>query len=102
MLPKTVAGTWIAGQMVDSATSSGANYEEACAPESRSDFIHKMSVALKELKETRYWLKVIHKTEMAGANVTQPLLSECEQLCAIMGRSVSTAKKNKISMRNHQ
>ncbi len=57
VLPKGLAATRIGGQLIDSATSSGANYEEACAPESRSDFVYKMSVVLKELKETRYWLR---------------------------------------------
>ncbi len=52
-LPKTVAGRHIGGQLVRAGASGGANYEEGCGAESRSDFIHKMSVVLKELKETR-------------------------------------------------
>ncbi len=102
VLPKGLAATRIGGQLIDSATSSGANYEEACAPESRSDFVYKMSVVLKELKETRYWLRVIYKTGMTDARVAEPLLDECNQLCAIAGRSISTAKKNKRSIGNHQ
>ena len=56
-LPKTVIGKHIYGQIIRSGTSAGANYEEARAAESNSDFAHKMSLALKELRETKYWLR---------------------------------------------
>jgi four helix bundle protein len=94
-LPKTVAGRHIAGQLAASASSSGANYEEGCGAESRSDFVHKMSIVLKELKETRYWLRVIHLNGMLAAKLVEPIINECEQLCAIIGKSVSTARKGK-------
>jgi four helix bundle protein len=68
-LPKTVAGRHIGGQLISAGTSCGANYEEACGAESRSDFVHKMSIVLKELKETRYWLRVICRTEMLTPNI---------------------------------
>ncbi len=92
-LPKTVAGKHIAGQLIGAGTSCGANYEEACGAESRSDFIHKMSIALKELKETRYWLRLILQTEMLSPASAESTLDECAQLCAIVGKSVSTARK---------
>jgi four helix bundle protein len=94
-LPKTVAGKHIAGQLAASGSSSGANYEEGCAAESRSDFVHKLSIVLKELKETRYWLRVIHQNEMLAAKLVEPVINECEQLCAIIGKSISTARKGK-------
>ncbi len=53
-LPKTVAGKHVGGQLIRAGTSGGSNYEEACGAESRSDFAHKMSIVLKELKESRY------------------------------------------------
>ena len=56
-LPQTVIGKHIYGQVIRSGTSAGANYEEARAAESNSDFAHKMSLALKELRETKYWLR---------------------------------------------
>ncbi len=62
-LPKTVSGKHIAGQLVRSGTSSGSNYEEGCGAESRPDFIHKMGIVLKELKETRFWLRVFSKRQ---------------------------------------
>jgi four helix bundle protein len=68
-LPKTVGGRHIGGQLISAGTSCGPNYEEACGAESRSDFVHKMSIVLKELKETRYWLRVICRTEMLTPNI---------------------------------
>lgn len=53
-LPKTPIGRHIGGQVLRSGTSPGSNYEEACGAESRSDFIHKLGIVLKELKETRF------------------------------------------------
>jgi len=94
-LPKTTAGRHIGGQLVSSGTSSGANYEEGCGAESRSDFIHKMSIVLKELKESRFWLRLIHRTQMLSAKDIHPVIRECEELCAIIGKSVSTAKKKR-------
>lgn len=94
-LPQTIAGRHIGTQLLSAGTSSGANYEEACGAESRSDFIHKMSIVLKEMKETRYWLRLIHRTEMLAPDRIVPMLDECGQLCAIIGKSISTAKKKK-------
>jgi four helix bundle protein len=96
-LPKTVSGRHIGGQMTRAGTSCGSNYEEGCGAESRSDFVHKMSIVLKELKETRFWLRLIHRTEMLPPKYTDVMISECEQLCAIIGKSVSTAKKKKFN-----
>ncbi len=94
-LPNTAAGRHVGGQWVSSGTSSGSNYEEARGAESRADFVHKMAVVLKELKETRFWLRVIHRTQMLPSERVMPVLDECEQLCAIAGKSVFTAKRNK-------
>ena len=96
-LPNTVAGRHIGGQLVSAGTSCGANYEEGCGAESRSDFVHKMSIVLKELKETRFWLKVIRRTKMLAPEYTELVLDECEQLCAIVARSIITAKRGKNS-----
>ena len=63
-LSKTFVGRHIGGQLVRSATSAGANYEEACGGESRSDFIHKLQIVLKEMKESLYWLRLIFKAEL--------------------------------------
>ena len=62
-LPKTLVGRHVGGHLLRAGTSAGANYEEACCAESRADFVHRMGVVLKELKETRYWL---HATRGPG------------------------------------
>ncbi len=63
-LPDTRMGRHVAGQLVRSGTSPAPNYEEACAAESRNDFAHKLSICLKELRESRCWIRLIIKTEM--------------------------------------
>jgi four helix bundle protein len=96
-LPNTVAGRHVGGQLIRAGTSCGSNYEEACGAESRSDFSHKMSIVLKELKESRFWLRLISRTEMLTDNRTEPVLDECQQLCAIVAKSILTAKRRKNS-----
>ena len=96
-LPNTVAGRHVGGQFIRAGTSCGSNYEEACGAESRSDFVHKMSIVLKELKESRFWLRLISRTEMLTSNRTEPVLDECQQLCAIVAKSILTAKRRRSS-----
>jgi four helix bundle protein len=90
-LPDTRLGH-VAGQLVRCGTSSAPNYDEACAAESRADFIHKVSVALKEMRETKGWLKFIIKTRLLPQGRIAGLLDESMQLCNIPGRSIVTAK----------
>ena len=78
-----------------SATSAGANYEEACGAESRQDFIHKMQVVLKELRESLYWLRLIKKSEINKTKMDigiSRLLIEARELANIIAKSVVTAK----------
>ncbi len=96
-LPNTVAGRHVGGQLIRAGTSCGSNYEEACGAESRSDFSHKMSIVLKELKESRFWLRLISRTEMLTSNLIEPVLDECQQLCAIVAKSILTAKRRRSS-----
>ena len=96
-LPDTRMGRHIAGQLVRSGTSPAPNYEEGCAAESRADFVHKLSICLKELRESRCWIRLIIKTEMLPEHRMGDLLDECNQLCNIIGQSVVTAKANKRS-----
>ncbi len=70
----------------------GANYEEAHAAESKSDFVHKLQVALKELRESNYWLRLLAKTEIVPADRLGPLLDESNQLRAILSKAVATTK----------
>ena len=94
-LPDTRMGRHVAGQLVRSGTSPAPNYEEGCAAESRADFVHKLSICLKELRESRCWIRLIIKTEMLPEHRIGDLLDECNQLCNIIGQSVVTAKANK-------
>jgi four helix bundle protein len=93
-LPDTRLGRHVAGQLVRSGTSAPPNYDEARVGESRADFAHKTNVALKELVETRGWLKFIVLSQLLTAHRIDDLLTECEQLCRILGKSVSTARAN--------
>lgn len=91
-LPKNQAGKHIAGQALRAGTSAGANYEEARGAESRPDFIHKLSVSWKETREACYWLKLIHRAELIKAARIEPLLGEAQELSAILGKSLATAR----------
>ena len=93
-LPNTRLGRHVATQLVRSGTSPAPNYAEACAAESKRDFIHKLGITLKELRESRTWIKLILKSELIPESRMASLLDEIEQLCNIVGRSVVTAKAN--------
>ena len=92
LLNRSIAGRHIAGQILRSSTSCGANYEEACGAESRADFIHKMQIVLKELRETLYWLKLSAKSFPNLAEHLQVDLKEADELIRIFSKSVITAK----------
>ena len=93
-LPKTRAGNHIAGQLVRCGTSPAPNYGEAQSAESRSDFIHKMKVSLKELRETRIWLLMIVKANLIKpTSKLEPLINENNELISIFVTSVKTAKQ---------
>ena len=97
-LPDTKAGRHVAGQILRSGTSPAPNYGEAQSAESRSDFIHKIKVALKELRETYVWLKIIYKSKMIKPiEKLNSLLKETDELISILFKSSETAKKNLAS-----
>lgn len=93
-LPETRLGQHIANQIVRSWTSPAPNYSEGCAAESRRDFAHKLSISLKELRETKTWLRLIRKAKLLPAHRLHDITDETDQLCAILFRSVHTAKVN--------
>ena len=93
-LPKTVVGKHIGGQIIRSGTSPAANYGEAQGAESRSDFIHKIKICLKELRETRIWLLMIVKASLTKpASKLDPLINENNELISIFVTSTKTAKQ---------
>lgn len=80
-------------QLLRSGTSVGANVEEAHAGQSRADFVSKMSIALKEARETRYWLRLLADANLMSASQLQPLLSEATEVMLVLGAIVSTCRK---------
>ena len=93
-LPKNFAGNHIAGQLVRSGTSPALNYGEAQSAESRKDFIHKMKISSKELRETFNCIKIIMKKKWSSTEKLLPVLDENNQLISIFVKSIETAKKN--------
>jgi four helix bundle protein len=94
-LPKTLAGNHIASQLVRSSTSPALHYGEAQSAESRNDFIHKMKVCLKELRETFNCLRLIKTRNWYDSAKLEVLLSENNELISIFVSSLKTAQKNK-------
>ena len=94
-LPSTRAGNYIAAQLIRCGLAPALLYGEAQGAESRPDFIHKMRICLKELKETRVCLKVICKANMITPKERlDNIKSENEQLISIIAKSIDTARKN--------
>ena len=91
-LPNTKLGNYLGGQMIRSGTSPALNYGEAQSAESQKDFIHKIQVVLKELKETRICLKIIIRKPLLEKEKVLTILNENEELIAIFAKSVKTAK----------
>ncbi len=91
-LPDTRLGRHVAGQLVRCATSPAPNYAEACGAESRADFVHKLMIALKELRESRCWIRLVIRAELLPGHLLTDLLDETVQLMNILGASVVTAK----------
>jgi four helix bundle protein len=95
-LPKTKVGNHIAGQLIRCGTSPAPNYGEAQSAESRSDFIHKMKICLKELRETKVWLIMIVRANLIKSkSKLEPLINENDELISIFVTSINTANKNK-------
>ncbi len=91
-LQRGVAGRHIAGQLVRSATSAGANYFEARGAESRADFVHKLQLCFKELRETEYRLQLVERSGVATAKGISVLRCEVDELVRILVSSVVKAK----------
>ncbi|QQS36199.1 MAG: four helix bundle protein [Ignavibacteriales bacterium] len=94
-LPNTKAGNHLAGQLIRSGTSSALNYGEAQSGESRKDFVHKLKIILKELRETLICLKILDKASLHNSDSKfKAALKECNELISIFVKSVETAQKN--------
>ena len=91
-LPNTLTGRRIADQLLRSGTSVGANYEEARGAESRQDFAHKLQIALKELRESNYWLRLISGAQLLPRDRLAAIIDESNQLRALLSKAVATTK----------
>jgi four helix bundle protein len=96
-IPHTRAGNAIANQLIRSATSIGANAQEALAASSKADFIYKTNIALREARETQYWIRLLKESKLIVHKETEALFQESDEITKILGAIVSTARgKRKI------
>lgn len=95
--PDSFAGKHLSGQLIRSGTAPALHYGEAASAESRNDFIHKMKIALKELRETNNCLHMIIRLKWLEQQQTKNILGECNELISIFVKSISTAQKNRQS-----
>ncbi len=93
-LPNTIIGKHLKGQLTRSCTSPALNYGEACDAESRKDFIHKIKIVLKELRETFVGVTIIKRLHLLDLSQVNALLKECDELIAIFRKSYITARSN--------
>jgi four helix bundle protein len=98
LLPSSKAGNHIGGQMIRSGTSPAPNYGEARRAESRRDFIHKMKISLKELRETIIWLKIISRKQLVDDSLVSTVIAECDELIAIFIASTRTADLAEVTV----
>ena len=84
----------ISKQLLRSGTSIGANIEEANQAESKSDFIHKLSISNKEAFETHYWLRILRDTNYINSESANTLLLLCEELLKMLTASIKSSKQN--------
>lgn len=93
-LPSSFSGKHLSGQLIRSATAPALHYGEAQSAESRKDFIHKLKIALKELRETRNIMMIIHQLSWLKETDVNALLRETIELISIFSKSISTTQKN--------
>jgi len=93
-LPSTRVGKHVAGQLVRCGTSVAPNHGEAQSAESRRDFIHKLRVCLKELRETLVWLEFTQQLGIGDATAIEKGVQEVDQLIRIFVTSIATAERN--------
>lgn len=86
-------------QILRSGTSIGANIEEANSGQSKNDFIAKLSISLKEAKETHYWLRLLYDRDYLNKNMFDSLLIDCNEIIALLTRIIKTARENKNEVR---
>ncbi|KAA6301405.1 MAG: hypothetical protein EZS26_002392 [Candidatus Ordinivivax streblomastigis] len=81
-------------QILRSGTSIGANVEEAIAGQSKKDFVAKLSISLKEAKETHYWLRLLSRCEYIDEQMFNSIINDCDEIIVILTRILQTSRKN--------
>jgi len=84
----------IVNQLAKSSTSAGANYEESQAGSSRADFINKVNIALKEMRESNYWLRIIKSIEIAPKEEIESILKESDELKKILAKILLKSRQS--------
>ena len=84
----------MSGQLLRSGTSIGANISEAEHAYSRADYMSKLSIALKEADETRYWLRLLEATDYLTKEQAESMLNDCVELISMLASAVKTLKEN--------
>ena len=93
-LPRTRSGEVIARQLVRSATSVGANYRAVCRARSRADFISKLGIVAEETDESLYWMELLVESGAVAEKQLAGLMSEANEICAILTSSIKRARTN--------
>jgi four helix bundle protein len=94
MVKQSRANEVLCRQLIRAGTSVGANLEEASAAQSRADFISKCNIALKEARETHYWLRLFRETELLSEKQLDNLLSESNEIVSILTHIVKNTRRN--------
>ena len=99
-LPSSPAATHIGRQLLRSGTAPAPHFAEARSAESRRDFVHKLKIALKEMNESRVWMKMIVRSGLSTEADVKQLAKECDELCRILSASITTSKHRNIQKSN--
>ncbi len=96
-MPISYAGRHLSSQLIRSATAPALHYGEAQSAESRNDFIHKLKIALKELRETKNNLLIIQEIGWSSGDEIKKIVTETVELISIFSKSITTTQKNRIN-----
>lgn len=91
--PRNFVGRHVGSQLIRCGTLTGANYEEARGAESKADFIHKLGISWKEIRESWYWLRLIHQASLVKPSRVEALVQESNEPSAILAESLQTARQ---------
>jgi four helix bundle protein len=96
-LPNTIAAQTIGKQLIRSGTSVGANVEEATAAHSKSDFVYRLNISLREARETLFWLRLLEASRILEPVNSAATLKESDEIMRILGAIVSSARGKRKS-----